>query len=270
MRWLKNRVNRYRRILRWALRITIICLLIDFGYILGKLPDWSHFADGPIQKSAFMMDYEYRRATDAGLPPLRWRPVRLDEISSNILHAVLVAEDYRFYKHRGIDAEAFREAMEYNLKNRRIVYGGSTISQQMIKNFLLSPSRNPLRKWHELWLTLSLERNISKDRILEVYLNIAEFGVGIYGVEAASRYYWGESARRLPLEHAIELAATLSAPTKHNPATRTRYFLKQVAKIRRNMGPQAALEQTGSGIHLIPRKPERSPYVAAGRRARTT
>ena len=109
----------------------------------------------------------------------------------------------------------------------------------MIKNFLLSPSRNPLRKWHELWLTLSLERNISKDRILEVYLNIAEFGVGIYGVEAASQHYWGESAQDLSMDHAIELAATLSAPAKHNPFTRTDYFLRQVEKITRNLGPQA-------------------------------
>jgi monofunctional biosynthetic peptidoglycan transglycosylase len=242
MKRLKKLLNRYWRIFLWGLRITVVCLLIDFGYILGKLPDWTHFADGPIQKSAFMMDYEYRRAVDPKLPPLRWRPVSLDDVSSNIAHAIIVAEDYRFYKHSGIDTEAFKEAWEYNLKNHRIIYGGSTISQQMIKNFLLSPSRNPLRKWHELWLTLSLERNISKDRILEVYLNIAEFGVGLYGVEAASRHYWGESAQSLSLNHAVELAATLSAPKKHNPAARTEYFLKQVEKITRNMGLQAAVD----------------------------
>lgn len=240
MRWLKRRLSRYWRIIRWSLRILLVCLLIDFGYVLGKLPDWTHFADGPIQKSAFMMDYEYRRAVDPALPRLQWHPVRLADISSNIAHAIIVAEDYRFYKHSGIDTEAFKDAWEYNLKRGRIIYGGSTISQQMIKNFLLSPSRNPLRKWHELWLTLSLERNITKDRILEVYLNIAEFGVGIYGVEAASRHYWGVSAKHLSMTRAIELAATLSAPTRHNPATRTDYFMKQVEKITRNMGPQAA------------------------------
>jgi len=240
MNQLKKLINRYRFVLRWSVRITILCLLIDFGYILGKLPDWTHFADGPIQKSAFMMDYEYRQAVDTTLPPLHWRPVSLDNISSNIVHAIIVAEDSNFYKHSGIDTEAFKQAWEYNLKNGHIVYGGSTISQQMIKNFLLSPSRNPLRKWHELWLTLSLEQNISKDRILEVYLNIAEFGAGIYGVEAASRYYWGIPAKELSMEHAIELAATLSAPTKHNPTTRSDYFLKQVEKITRNMGPRAS------------------------------
>ena len=241
MTQLRKLINRYRRNIRWGLRILVVFLLIDSGYILGKLPDWTHFADGPIQKSAFMMDYEYQQAVDAKLPPLQWRPVDLTEISSNIAHAIIVAEDFRFYKHSGIDTEAFKQAWDYNLKNGRIIYGGSTISQQMIKNFLLSPSRNPLRKWHELWLTLSLEHNVSKDRILEVYLNIAEFGVGIYGVEAASRHYWGIPARDLSMDRAIELAATLTAPKKHNPATRTEYFLKQVKKIRRNLGPQANL-----------------------------
>jgi monofunctional biosynthetic peptidoglycan transglycosylase len=241
MKQVKKFIARCRFAFRWGLRIAIVCLLIDFGYILGKLPDWTHFADGPIQKSAFMMDYEYQRAVNPTLPQLRWDPVSLDRISSNIVHAVIVAEDSRFYQHSGIDTEAFKQAWEYNLKNGRIIYGGSTISQQMIKNFLLSPSRNPLRKWHELWLTLSLERNISKNRILEVYLNIAEFGVGIYGVEAASRHYWGESAQGLSMDHAIELAATLSAPKENNPATHTDYFLKQVEKITRNMGPQAEL-----------------------------
>lgn len=233
----KKIINRYRRIFRWGVRILFVCMLIDVGYILGLLPDWSHFADGPIQKSAFIMDYEYQRVADTDLPPLQWRPVGLKKISSNVAQAIIVAEDHRFYKHSGIDTVAFKQAWEHNLDKGRIVYGGSTISQQMIKNVLLSPSRNPLRKWHELWLTLSLERNVSKDRILEVYLNIAEFGVGIYGVEAASRHYWGKPASQLSMKQAIELAATLSSPKKHNPENRSDYFLKQIKKIKKNMGP---------------------------------
>jgi len=235
----KEKLNRYRRLFRWGLRLLVICLLIDVGYILGLLPDWSHFADGPIQKSAFIMDYEYQRTVDDGLPELRWQAVELKNISSNIVQAIIVAEDFRFYRHSGIDTEAFKQAWEYNLDQGRLIYGGSTISQQMIKNVLLSPSRNPLRKWHELWLTLSLERNISKDRILEVYLNIAEFGVGVYGVEAASRHYWGVPAKALTMSQAIELAATLTAPRNHNPVNRSDYFLKQIKKIKRNMGPLA-------------------------------
>jgi len=233
----KKTIHRYRRTLRWGVRLLFICLLIDIGYILGLLPDWTHFADGPIQKSAFIMDYEYQQAVETDLPALQWRPVGLNKISSSVAQTIIVAEDHRFYRHSGIDTEAFTEAWGHNFEKGRIVYGGSTISQQMIKNVLLTPSRNPLRKWHELWLTLSLERNIDKDRILEVYLNIAEFGVGVYGVEAASRHYWGKPAKALTMNQAIELAATLTAPRKHNPANRTDYFLKQIKKIKRNMGP---------------------------------
>jgi monofunctional biosynthetic peptidoglycan transglycosylase len=123
--------------------------------------------------------------------------------------------------------------MEHNLSQQRMVYGASTISQQTVKNMFLSPSRNPLRKWHELWLTLGMERSLSKRRILEHYLNVAEFGRGIYGVDAAARYYWGIPARRLTSRQAIELAATLPSPVRNNPHTATPSFRKRVRKIRR-------------------------------------
>ena len=116
-----------------------------------------------------------------------------------------------------------------------MVKRGSTISQQMIKNMLLSPSRNPLRKWHELWLTIDLKRHVSKRRILEIYMNVAEFGQGIYGAEAGARHYWGKSAAALNPDEAIELAASLSNPVHNNPVTRTSHFQRQVRKIRRNL-----------------------------------
>jgi monofunctional biosynthetic peptidoglycan transglycosylase len=123
--------------------------------------------------------------------------------------------------------------MEYNFSKKRLIFGGSTISQQTVKNVFLSPSRNPLRKWHELLLTIGMERNLSKQRVLEHYLNLAEFGRGIYGVDAAARYYWGKPASRLTDRQAIELAATLPSPVKNNPKTRTRSFENRVKKIRR-------------------------------------
>ena len=147
--------------------------------------------------------------------------------------ALIVAEDARFYSHSGIDTDALQEVMEYNLTKKRFVFGGSTISQQTIKNIFLSPSRNPFRKWHEFVLTIGMERNLSKKRILSLYLNIAEFGRGIYGVNAAAQYYWGIPASQLSDSQAIELAATLPAPVKHNPNTRTKFFLKRVKKIGR-------------------------------------
>lgn len=234
-----TRLRRWWRWLRWSSRLLLALALIDFGYVLALLPDWTHLSDGPIQKSAFIKVYEYQRALTPSLPPLHWRPVALEKMSPQLIQAIVVAEDSRFYQHHGIDTEAVKSAMEYNLAQQRFVYGGSTISQQMIKNMLLSPSRDPLRKWHELWLTLSLEHHLSKQRILEIYLNVAEFGQGIYGVEAAARHYWNRPARHLTQDQAIELAATLSSPDKNNPATRTDYFLQQKAKIRRNMGLSA-------------------------------
>jgi monofunctional biosynthetic peptidoglycan transglycosylase len=148
-----------------------------------------------------------------------------------MIRAIIVAEDSRFYSHSGIDLEALKAAMEYNLSEKRFVYGGSTISQQTVKNIFLSPSRNPLRKWHELMLTIGMERNLSKKRILELYLNVAEFGRGIYGVEAAARFYWGIPASNLSAKQAIQLAATLPSPVNHNPGSRTSVFNNRVARI---------------------------------------
>jgi monofunctional biosynthetic peptidoglycan transglycosylase len=154
-------------------------------------------------------------------------------IPKSMVRAVIVAEDSRFYEHEGVDFEALKDAMEFNLSEQRMVYGASTISQQTVKNVFLSSSRNPLRKWHELLLTLGMERNLSKRRILEHYLNLAEFGRGIYGVDAAARYYWGIPAARLSSRQAMELAATLPSPVKNNPRTRTKSFRNRVKRIRR-------------------------------------
>ncbi len=148
---------------------------------------------------------------------------------------MVVAEDSRFYEHEGFDVAALQDAWEYNLERHKMVIGGSTLSQQLAKNLFLTPSRNPLRKWHEVWMTAIMEQQLNKRRILELYLNVAEFGPGIYGIEAASRKYWGISARQLSTQQAIELAATLPGPKKHNPATRTRFFNNKVKKIGRHM-----------------------------------
>jgi monofunctional biosynthetic peptidoglycan transglycosylase len=147
------------------------------------------------------------------------------------MRAVIVAEDANFWHHNGIDTEALKTAMEYNLSERKVVFGASTISQQTVKNLFLTSSRNPLRKWHELVLTFGMEQNVRKRRILEIYLNVAEFGRGIYGVEAASLHYWGVHASQLTPEQAAELAATLPAPVKNNPHTRTRFFIHHYRKI---------------------------------------
>ena len=220
-------------VLRWVWRLLPIVIMMDVGYMIGIWPDWSLYTECPIQRSNFISSYEFERHRHPDWPKLRWSPVSIETIPPSVIRAVVVAEDARFYEHEGIDIEALKEAMEYNLSEKRLVYGGSTISQQTVKNVFLNPSRNPLRKWHELLLTIGMERNLSKKRVLEHYLNIAEFGRGIYGVDAAARYYWGVSASRLTDRQAVELAATLPSPIKNNPKSRTDSFHKRVKKIRR-------------------------------------
>src|SRR5688572_408150 len=128
---------------------------------------------------------------------LEWIWVSYGRISPNLRRAALVAEDNEFYEHEGVDVKAMKEAFERNWKRGRITHGGSTITQQLAKNLYLSPSRNPLRKVREYFIARSLERNLSKKRILEIYLNVVEMGERVYGAEAAARHYFGKSAASL-------------------------------------------------------------------------
>ena len=219
--------------LRWGWKILLIVFVMDAGYLIGIWPDWKIYADGPIQQSSFIRTYITQHHKHHDWPRLRWSPTSINNIPRHMTRALIVAEDARFYSHSGIDTDALQEAMEYNLSKQRFVFGGSTISQQTIKNIFLSPSRNPMRKWHEFVLTIGMERNLTKKRILALYLNIAEFGRGLYGVNAAALHYWGIPASELSVKQAVELAATLPSPVRHNPGTRTKFFLRRVKKIGR-------------------------------------
>jgi monofunctional glycosyltransferase len=143
--------------------------------------------------------------------------VPVSAISSHLKNAVLTAEDPNFYHHHGLDLYAIKLAMEENWEEKSIVRGASTITQQLVKNLYLSPSQNPMRKWQEAILALRVERCASKNRLLEIYLNVIEWGEAVYGVEAASRKYFGESASGLdPAESAL-LAAMIPNPRARNP-----------------------------------------------------
>jgi len=223
------------RIFRWGWRIALIALVLDMFYLILIWPDWDQFAAGGIPKSRFIRNYEAQMHEQQSRTGLSWRPVPYKLIPLHLRRAVIIAEDARFYSHHGFDLVAFKEAMDTNLELKEFKYGASTISQQTVKNLFLSGSRNPLRKWHELVLTIGMEFNLGKNRILETYLNIAEFGEGIYGVEAASRHYFGKSVSELDEVEAAELAATLPSPIKHNPLTRTKRFVARADKIYRWM-----------------------------------
>lgn len=230
-RGLTGFLRRAGRVLHWSLRLLLVFLVVDLFYLGITWPDWNKIATGPIPKSAFIRDYEKKLAANGEGPRLRWQPVAFSLFPKHLLRAVILAEDSRFYEHNGFDLIAFKEAMDYNLREGRFVLGASTISQQTVKNLFLSPSRDPLRKWHELILTWGMERQLSKRRILDIYLNVAQFGRGIYGVQAASQAYWGINPDRLTPAQAAELAASLPNPVKHNPATRTGFFVKRAKRL---------------------------------------
>lgn len=142
--------------------------------------------------------------------------VSIDEISPNLVLAVVSAEDNNFTKHAGIDFEAIEKARELNKRTKRL-HGASTISQQTAKNLFLLPSRTYIRKGFELYFTFLIEVFWSKERIMEMYLNIVEMGNGIYGVEAASKYYFHKHASQLTRNESAMLAAVLPNPIKRNP-----------------------------------------------------
>ncbi len=150
-----------------------------------------------------------------------WVP--LPRISNYMTKAVIIAEDDKFWSHAGFDFDAIEKSFEKDLKEKKFKFGGSTISQQLAKNLFLSPSKNPLRKIKEAILTWRLEKNLSKRRILELYLNVAEWGEGIFGIEAASLHYYGKHASDLSAEEAAHLASVLPNPRKYNPVGTSRY-----------------------------------------------
>lgn len=235
---LKRKGSRFWKTVRWSWRVLLLLFVIDVFYIMLIWPDWDEFKQGTIPKSRFIRDYETQMNEQLYRAGLSWTPVPLKRIPKHLRRAAIAAEDARFYYHNGFDLIAFSEAMDTNLELMQFKYGASTISQQTIKNLFFTSSRNPLRKWHELILTLGMEWNLEKNRILETYLNIAEFGEGIYGVEAAAKHYYGIPAIALTRQQAAELAASLPSPVRHNPATRTKRFLKRSRRIYRWMQSQ--------------------------------
>jgi len=138
--------------------------------------------------------------------------VKLANISTDLQNSVLVSEDQKFFNHPGIDFKSIKQSLESNLKEGRIVRGGSTISQQLIKNLYLSTDKTYARKFRELIYTLELERRFSKKKILELYLNVAEFGPRVYGIKRASQFYFQKGPKDLTLFESLFLAHVLPSP----------------------------------------------------------
>ncbi|HTT67216.1 MAG TPA: biosynthetic peptidoglycan transglycosylase [Gemmatimonadales bacterium] len=193
-------------------------------------------------QTAFMTMRARQLRGDDRAPPRRYLPIAAATMSVWLPRAAMAGEDEAFYLHHGIDYRALREAMGYrrasfswrsaadraelwraleqSWSRRARLRGASTITQQLAKNLYLSPSRNPLRKLKEAVIAYRLEWALDKDRILALYLNVAEFGPNVWGVEAASERYFGRGARHLSAEQAAMLIATLPHPLTSNPAYR--------------------------------------------------
>lgn len=166
--------------------------------------------------------------------PIKHTWVDIDKISPEMVLAVCAAEDNRFMQHHGFDWNAIQQAIEYNKRGKRI-RGASTISQQTAKNLFLWPKRSWFRKGLEAYFTVLIELFMDKKRIMELYLNIAEFGPGIYGVEEASQRYFGKPSAKLSRWEAALLSTVLPSPLKRNPRKPSRFMLRYQKIILRNM-----------------------------------
>jgi len=205
-------------------------------YAYLTLPDVRPLRTANPPTTAFI-ELRSREARANGRPPHRvQRWVSYKNISPDLKRAVLVAEDDAFWQHEGVDLEQLQESLEADFARGRFVRGGSTITQQLAKNLYLSPSKNPMRKLREWIIARRLEAELKKGRILELYLNVIEWGEGIYGAEAASRTYFGVSAASLGPSESALLAAAIINPRLLNPAKPTARLVRRQQLILKRMG----------------------------------
>ncbi len=203
--------------LRRAFVVVLLALVGWLAFEWIRFPDVAALEDAPPKTTAFMELRKKQLRAAGKSDELKWRWVPYGRISPYLRRAVLVAEDNSFYEHEGVDTKGMREAFERNLKRRKVTHGGSTITQQLAKNLYLSPSRNPLRKLREYFIARSLEKHLTKKRILEIYLNVVEMGERVYGAEAAARHYFDKPASALSVREAALLAGCLPNPRVMNP-----------------------------------------------------
>lgn len=220
---------------RWLLRIVGVLLLLVLAvqlWFAGWIAWWRW--NDP-QTTAFMR--RELAALQARNPKaeLKHQWVPYERVSPHLKRAVITAEDARFAEHEGVDWDAIEKAYEANLKRGRMARGGSTITQQLAKNLFLSPSRSYVRKAQELVITYVIEAFWDKRRILEVYLNVVEWGEGIFGAEAAARHYYGVSAAQLSASQAARLAAYLPNPKRYGRLRSGRYLDSRTGAILRYM-----------------------------------
>lgn len=163
----------------------------------------------------------------------RWIPI--GRLPRNVLEAIIAEEDGTFYQHHGFDWFEVKESIRKDVQKRKLVRGGSTITQQLAKNLFLSTSKDPLRKAKEAAITVALEALLDKQRILELYVNLIEWGNGVFGIEAASQTFFQKSASALTLDESASLAAVIPSPLRHRPDMDSPYVVRRRAMVLRRM-----------------------------------
>ena len=220
-----------RRLWRRLLLLGALALAAWLAWQVATWPDVQALATRPPATTAFIERYKER----AGAAPVSIRWTRYAAISSDLKRAVLVAEDINFFSHRGFDWGEIGSAIREALEDTEAPRGASTITQQLVKNLWLSPNRNPLRKVKEAILTWQVERALGKRRIFELYLNVAEFGPGVYGVGPAAKAYFGKAPADLGEDDAALLAASLPRPSSWHPGSKSRAYRRYAAAVRARM-----------------------------------
>jgi len=230
-----GRRTRRRRFLRRVLIGLVLAVALLAAWQALSWPDVAALATANPRDTAFTEAFR-RRQRAAGRPDeVAFRFVPYARISDQLKRAVLVGEDIGFFDHKGFEVAELKKALAEARDGLELPRGASTITQQLAKNLWLSPSRNPWRKAKEAALTWQLERALSKKRILELYLNVVEFGPGVYGAEAAARRYFGKSAADLSAHEAAQLAAGLPKPSSWHPGSASPGYARRVATIERRM-----------------------------------
>jgi monofunctional glycosyltransferase len=220
-----------------ALTLAVMLFIAYQSYVAIKL--WWWIDHNPTSTAFMRARLDVMQETDPAAK-IKYVWVPYDKISGNLKRALIVAEDAKFADHEGFDWEGIQKALEKNQKKGRVVAGGSTISQQLAKNLFLSGERSAIRKGEEALITIMMEAILDKERIFEIYLNVIEWGDGVFGAEAAAQHYFSVPASRLSREQSAKLAAIVPRPRFYDKNRNARWLLRKTEIILQRM-PQADL-----------------------------
>ena len=218
---------------KWLFIVPIVLFIAVQLYFLAQIWWWRDHEPGMTAFMRQQLSVMQEKNPDAKIVQ-KWVPY--ERISTNLKRAIIASEDANFSDHDGVDWDALEKAYERNEKRKKVTHGGSTITQQLAKNLFLSGSRSYLRKGQELIIAYMLETVLDKRRIFEIYLNVVEFGRGVYGAEAAARYYYKVPASKLGASQAARLAVMLPNPRYYDAHRNTRYLNRRTQIILQRMG----------------------------------